>query len=228
MKSYIRSWLSKRIQFARREDINNLYKQISSFIDLKDIIGPNVPMGPLRGWALSPDALLIVLRDITERPSPRVVEFGSGESTIAIAAALKRRGDGTLTSFEHNEKFSRNIAERLRRADLASHVDLRVIPLRHYKGTASVPSFDSYDLSDQDIEFDVAIVDGPINILGSVTRSVPLEWAVSRLRRNGTIYLDDASREGERAAVEGLRAKWQGVVEEWLDCEKGLLRLRLG
>lgn len=48
-------------------------------------------LSPLRGWGISPDALALVLADIQRRTRPVVVEFGSGQPTIALAAMLEKR-----------------------------------------------------------------------------------------------------------------------------------------
>ena len=227
MKAYIKSRLRAFFSdFTRKSDIENLYRQLAAFIDIKEIIGPRVPLGSLRGWALSPDALLIVLRDIVERASPRIVEFGTGKSTIAIAAALRQLGAGTLVSFEHDADFGARLRDRLGRANLLDFVDMRLAPLREYPGNELFAPFRSYDLGGVDVGFDVVVVDGPIGELGIGTRSLPLNWAVERLGAGGSVYLDDAGRADERTMVACCRSKWRGIEEEWFDCEKGLLLLR--
>ncbi|MCP4309300.1 MAG: class I SAM-dependent methyltransferase [bacterium] len=226
MKARIRSLLDRMFSgLARTSDVENVYRQLSALMEVKEIIGPGVMLGPLRGWALSPDALLIILHDIVERKSPRVVEFGSGESTVAIAAALRMAGGGFLVSIEHNAEFGAEVEGKLKRRGLEDLVDLRTVPLRRYEGWAGFVSFESYDLEGHDSEFDVAIVDGPIATFGAATRGVPVEWAVTRLKDDGAIYLDDASRSDEWELVDRMQALLRDTDREWIDCEKGLLRL---
>src|SRR5260221_7046327 len=99
IKKFIRSTLdSAFFSLAKKSDLDNLYNQLSALMEVKEIIGPRLLLGPMRSWSLSPDALLIFLRDLTARTAPQVVEFGAGESTIAIAAALRAGGSGHLLS----------------------------------------------------------------------------------------------------------------------------------
>ena len=62
MKTYIRSKLdSSTDSFARKADIDNLYVQLAAFTEIKELIGPRIPVGPFRDSAISPDALIVVL-----------------------------------------------------------------------------------------------------------------------------------------------------------------------
>ncbi|MFW6028601.1 MAG: hypothetical protein ACOC9Q_03670, partial [bacterium] len=103
MKALIKHYLDRYFgRFATKADIDNLYRQLDSLLEIRDVIGPGLPVGPLRGWALSPDALALILREVISRDEANVVEFGAGGSTIAIAAALKAAGTGSLISIEHD------------------------------------------------------------------------------------------------------------------------------
>lgn len=228
MKAFIKSQLDRYFgQFAKRSDIDNLYRQLSAFVEIRDLVGSQVPVGPLRGWALSPDALLMVLRDIVHRKEARVIEFGSGESTIAIAGALRNMGAGSLVTIEHDERFGDGVITKLRRYDLQQYVEFKIVPLRDYNGGNSFKPFRSYDLDAYDYPFDVALIDGPIaDKFGDATRSVPLAWALARLKSGSNVYLDDAGRPGEKQVVEQILRTCGEVLEETIDSEKGLLRFR--
>jgi len=229
MKKYLKSWRERLIgPLATKADLDNLYLQLSSLMEIRNIIGPGVPLGPLRGWALSPDALLMILRDIMTRKVPRVLEFGSGESTIAIAASLRAVGSGTLTSIEHDADFAAAVGRRLNDLKLADHVDQRVVPLSSYESRFGLPAFKSYDLTRQTGDFDIALVDGPITPrFGAATRAVPLEWCLTRLSAQNAIYLDDAARWQERSVVDGLAGSFPAVEINFIATEKGLYRLAM-
>ncbi|MCL4768132.1 MAG: class I SAM-dependent methyltransferase [Hyphomicrobiaceae bacterium] len=228
MKKHIKSLYKRLISpLATKADINNLYVQLSSLQEIREIVGPGVPIGPLRGWALSPDALLMLLRDITARTSPRVMEFGSGESTIAIAAALRALGAGSLISIEHDANFSARIAMRLRQLDLETLVDLRVLPLCSHEPRLGLPAFNSYDLKGLADDFDVVLIDGPIVYFGVATRSIPLEWCISRMGPGKTVYLDDAARPEETAVIEAIRISHPQLNIEFIETEKGLCKLTM-
>jgi methyltransferase family protein len=226
MKKYVK-WLHRRAfgHLASKADIENLYVQLSALLEVREIIGPGIPFGPLRGWALSPDALLTVLRDVVIRREPRVIEFGSGESTIAIAATLRRHGNGTLMTIEHDATFANQTLLRLKQSGLDSRVEMKIVPLREYEPRFAFGPFISYDLTGLEADFDIAVVDGPVTpVLGAATRSVPLEWCLTRLAEQRTLYLDDAMRSEERAIVDALRIQWQKIDVESVAAEKGMYK----
>jgi Methyltransferase domain len=228
MKEFIKNLRDRVFRpLAWKTDLDNLYIQISALLEVKEIVGPKALLGPLRGWALSPDALLIVLRDVTARCSPKVIEFGAGESTIAIAGALRNLGSGSLVTVEHDRSFAARILARLERTGLEGFVHLAVLPLRKYEPRPGFQSFFSYDLVGLETDFDVAVVDGPIAIpeFGAGTRFAPVEWCVARLGGERTLYLDDAGRREERAIIDALRSNWRNLDVEDLATEKGMCRL---
>ncbi len=224
MRKLLKYWHDGLLgRLATKADIDNLYTQLSCLLEIREIIGRSTPLGPLRGWALSPDALLIVLRDVMARSSPRILEFGSGESTVAIAAALKMQGSGSLVTVEHDATFLASLRQRLQRLDLAQRVELHTVPIAAYEPRFGLPAFKSYDLTELTTDFDIALVDGPItHQMGAGARSVALEWCLARLKSRSAIYLDDAARLEESAIVDALRAAWPKVSFESVPSEKGL------
>jgi hypothetical protein len=45
---------------------------------------------PMRGWAISLDAIGFILNRIQETDKPTVIEFGSGQSTIILGSAYRK------------------------------------------------------------------------------------------------------------------------------------------
>ena len=192
MRNFLRSQLDRYFGvFARKSDLDNLYAQLAALLDVRDIVGHDVILGPLRGWALSPDALAIILHDIRGRDAPRVIEFGAGKSTLAIAAVLRVKGKGSLVTFEHDPDHRDKVARRLAAAELDRWVDLRVADMREYPARSGFETFMSYDLSALNSIYDVALVDGPItSVFGHATRLVPLNGApVTSMKRERSISM---------------------------------------
>ncbi|MGH9416993.1 MAG: class I SAM-dependent methyltransferase [Terriglobales bacterium] len=172
-------------------------------------------LGPLRHWALSPDALLEILRDISARNGPRVIEFGAGESTLAIAAPLCRMGGGSPLTVEHNPDFAAAVQRRVERQGLADRTRAVIPPMRNYPPWHGLPAFRSYDLGGLDEQFEVALVDGTIVAeFGNATRAVPLIWCLERPQNGASIFLDDANRPPERAIAKALRLDWTALEIE--------------
>ncbi len=213
-------------QLALKSDVDNIYAQISDLLEIRDIIGPHVQLGQLREWALSPDALLIILRALQTRSAPQLVEFCAGKSTVAIGAALRAAGAGSLVSFEHDPHFANEIREQIEQIGLQHLVDIRLVAMKRYGPRLGLPEFQSYDLSSADVDFDIALIDGPpVGQYGAASRSVPLDWCIDRLKSSCEIYLDDADRHAERSVIKGSGPVWSGLHVEALCTEKGLLKI---
>ena len=192
MKRLIKSQLDRYFgQFARRNEVDNLRRQIACVMELQAAIQAPLPFGRLGGWAISADALALVVRDIRMRPSPKVIEFGSGVSTIAIAALLRSMGAGSLVTIEHDATYLKSVENDLVASGLQDLVELHHLSIVDYAATPGMNSVCRvYDLSRLDVAFDVALVDGPITALyGAATRLAPLEWCIRQLDPGASIYL---------------------------------------
>ncbi|MEO8679304.1 MAG: class I SAM-dependent methyltransferase [Vicinamibacterales bacterium] len=214
---------------AHQEDLDRLYDQIAGLMQIQSAMGGTPILKPMRGWALSPDAMGWILTDLQERSSPTVVEFGCGQSTVILAAWIKNRGAGRLTSFEHDPAYAAAIRRQLEACGLASQVDLQVVPLVEYPAVGALPPCQSYALPDRrDLAIDVALVDGPPYWAGDATRYHPLRWAADRLSPDGAVYLDDTIRAAEQGVVRELCLQVPAIVTENLKAEKGLTRGKRG
>ncbi len=227
MKHFLRTQLDRYFgHFARRNEIENLRQQVACIAELQLAIPLPMPLGKLGGWALSADALVYVVRDIRKHRPPLVIEFGCGVSTIVLAALLKTLDGGLLISIEHDLEYLKLVKDELASYDLTSFVEQRHMPLVSFTPSSPLASCQSYDLRGLDLDFDVAVVDGPITSkFGAATRLAPLEWCAVRLHPGATVYLDDADRAEERQVVEALLARQLDIKAENLVAEKGLVRL---
>ncbi len=213
------------VGLARKEDIDGLYDQIAGLIQIQSALAANPILKPLRGWALSPDAIAWILSDLQEREAPTVIEFGSGQSTVIFAVCLKNKGSGRLISFEHDPIYAAGIQKQLEACGVGARVDIQILPLIEHESVGSLPRCQSYALPNlRDLVVDLALVDGPPYWCGSSARYHPLRWVVDRLSENGAAYLDDTRRPWERSAVNQLSALLPDLVIENLRAEKGLTK----
>ena len=66
-------------RLVRQSDLDTLYAQFSALLQIQNAMEGKPVLRPMRGWALSPDAMMWILADLQEHPSPTVIEFGSGQ-----------------------------------------------------------------------------------------------------------------------------------------------------
>ena len=208
--------------FARKEDLNRIYDQIAGLVQIKNAMEGRPVLRPMRGWAISPDAMNWILADLQERNAPTVIEFGSGQSTIIFAAALKRN-NGRLYSVEHDPVYCEAIRTQLNSCGLGTSVEFIHAPLFDGDGP---PPIRSYDMSKvPEIPVDVALIDGPPYFNGPLTRLTPLRWAARHINPGGTIFLDDSDRQSEQSCLNYITTEHPNLQRVDLRAEKGLTAL---
>lgn len=203
---------------------DNLYDEIAGMMQIQSALSGGPVLKPLRHWALSPDAMAVMLADLQERSKPSIVEFGCGQSTVIFASWIKHRG-GRLTTYEHDPQYADVIRKQIEACGLSAHVDLRVVNLVDKAAVGPLPASKSYDLPSDKDGFDLALIDGPPYWCGESGRYHPLQWSVDRLNPGGAAYLDDAARPPEQRIVAHLQGTIPGLVATEMRAEKGLVKL---
>jgi predicted O-methyltransferase YrrM len=211
LANLIRQWLS----VPTKVEADNLYRQLESVLGIYNLLNHDFSLGPLRSWAISPDALQIILVDIAIRRPSRVVEFGSGQSTVAIAKLLATLG-GSLTSVEHDSTYYLNVHKLLTLFAIQDKVHSIIRPLLPLS-----PGETTYDLKDLPVTSpEVVLIDGPPG--GQKNRLAPLRWAYRNISEGGVIYLDDYCREYEKTCVRLLQQEFPDLILSSRQTEKSL------
>jgi len=157
-------------------------------------------------WALTPAALSRVLADAARRES--IVECGSGESTVAIAALLAERRTGHLYSLEHDPGWAAQTRRELTRAGVSERASVIEAPLApHPLAARDCGWYDTEALGLLPEHIDLLLVDGPPGALAAngQSRYPALPLLAPRLAEGALVILDDIHRPGERAVVERCR-----------------------
>src|SRR5262245_11486675 len=119
-----------RYALRHHGSVNHLYQELESLIGLHRLLDGAPDLPSLRFISVSPDFMLCVLRSIQQHTPRRIVECGSGSSTIAMALALRAFGvDGHIYSIENHEPSITMVRAQLRRHDLERFVTLVSVPL---------------------------------------------------------------------------------------------------
>src|SRR5690606_2577907 len=162
--------------------------------------------------------------DLVARHRPaRVVECGSGTSTVWLGHAVRRNGHGCVVALEHDADY----AERTRRLlddhqlrDRTSVVHAPLTPVETPRGPMPWYSVDLESLG----MIDLLVVDGPPEATGELARYPALPVLHAHLAPGARILLDDANRPAESAAVHAWQAALPVTVERELAGRALLLR----
>lgn len=200
---------------------DRLFRQLEALLGLHAELQLEHSLPPTRGWAGSPDFLLEVARQVhTARPQV-TVECSSGVSTVVIARSLQRNGCGKLYSLEHDAEYACRTRAQLLRHGLQHWATVLDAPLvAHPLGDAAWPWYDLNGLPD-DIAIDLLVIDGPPQATHALARYPAGPLLFPRLAPGALVFLDDASRPGEQAALRRWRTEFAALAQSSRPCEKG-------
>jgi predicted O-methyltransferase YrrM len=211
-----REWVSR--------DVLTGYRQLEAMVDLRGLIRPRAPLPPLRGWALSPDALRLITQEIFIRHPQLIVECGSGSSSVWLGYAVQQLGTGRVVALEHDERYAELSRDLLKAHGLEDVVEIRHAPLTPWDGgtTGPQPWYDRGAIDDLE-KIGLLLVDGPPGTLGEGARYPALPLLLPKCAENGLIVLDDAVRSQENAVSDRWLAEHPELRRTvYEDFEKGL------
>jgi hypothetical protein len=174
---------------------------------------------PWTSGSMRPAAMVAVCNEIVHGARSRIVECGSGASTVLLARLLRGRGGGRLTAIEHDGHWAALVAEQLRREGLESIAQVLHAPL------GGEPEwYSTAELGPVPGQVDLLIVDGPpaCDPGTGTSRAPALPWFEERLVEGATVFLDDVDRPGEREVIAGWEAA--GAWRFAIDAGTGLAR----
>jgi predicted O-methyltransferase YrrM len=198
-------------QFRQLEALHGLYVELN--------LKRSLP--PTRGWAGSPDFLLELARHAQAARPQIVVECSSGVSTVVLARRLQLNGAGKLYSLEHDSAYARKTRALLLRHGLQDWAQVLDAPLIHHPLDGE--DWPWYDLAllPPGAAIDMLVIDGPPRATRTLARYPAGPLLFPRLAPGGAVFLDDALRPDEQAALARWQSEFPGLQQSALACEKG-------
>lgn len=199
-------WAVRRLRPDLLTDIQAMQQLLARF-------SPKAPLPAVGGWALSPTGLLALV-DVVERYKVRrIVELGSGTSTLWLALALQAAGAGTVISIDHESRFAEATSALLDRHGLSEWAEVRHAPLVDTSTRQGIFSWYDVDPASIGPGIDLLVVDGPPNTVGRLARYPALSVLASSLSRPALILADDTERADEREMLALWRSEYPGLSE---------------
>jgi predicted O-methyltransferase YrrM len=162
---------------------------------------------PWSAGAMRPSGLVAILNEIVLGSRERIVECGSGISTVYIARLLAERG-GRLISIEHDPAWARFVEGELAAEGLGDKAEVVRAPLEPHPLSLDGSDWYPRRATDHAVEslgsIDVLVVDGPPADRPEIERSryPALPVLSEALAPNAVLILDDANRSGEARVLE--------------------------
>jgi predicted O-methyltransferase YrrM len=204
----------------------SLFRQLEALQGLYVSLGLRRSLPLTRGWAASPDFLQeLAAHALDERPTC-VVECSSGTSTLVLARCMQINGAGKVYSLEHDAAYARRTRRQLQLHGLTQWAEVVDAPLRtQFFGGREQSWYDYTGLPDK-LAFDMIVIDGPPQETGKEARYPAGPALFPRLAAGAAVFLDDAARPGERAALKRWADEFSDLDIQSLPCEKGAAVLR--
>ena len=173
--------------------------------------------------SITPETLTQIQQLIAALGVRRVLELGSGLSTLLIAHAFRRTGDGKVLSLDDDARWAAQTTATLEREGLAGFAEVRVSPLRDVtSGGRTAPWYDLSSIGSE-ARFDLVIVDGPPAWKGDRLARLPALYELRKhLGENGVLVLDDAGRGGETEIARQWQRDFPDLHFRMVDVGRGL------
>jgi hypothetical protein len=180
------------------------------------VLRPLLDRGGYLPWttgSMRPAGLVVVCNEIVHGARTRIVECGSGVSTVVLARLLRERGAGRLVALEHDRHWAALVNELLRRDALDGIARVLDAPLE-----GEPPWYGPARLVEVPDELDLLVVDGPpaCDAGHGMRRAPALPRFEERLVVGAAVVLDDIARPGERDVLAGWEAStdWRFALDE--------------
>lgn len=213
--------LSDRTERSIKRHTIDGVRQNEAFAHLQSM-APNTdrPLPPLGGWALTADTMLYVYEWILENRPKRILEVGSGSSSVWMGVLAREIG-AQIVSLEHSQEFGETTAGMLEDFDLTDTVDLRIAELNPIElNGRTYMWYDVDSFADIGDSFELLIVDGPPESTGEYARFPALPVLEKRLAKSCTVLLDDVHRPNETQILQN----WQHDFPLFVERHSGLTR----
>jgi predicted O-methyltransferase YrrM len=197
------------------QSINEIYKEIysnsliSEDIYAMTLLQPLLKDGrllPFTGASLRPLCLLHLVNDIIINHRRKILEFGSGISTIIIGRLIRFNGlNSRVISIEHDASWAAEMQDLITLENLEEIVRIVHAPLISTQHTFPTNQWYDTTIIDRELNgiFDMVIIDGPPawETQKKEARYQALPFVFSKLAQKSIVYLDDANREGEQKII---------------------------
>ena len=203
------------------------YRQVEALLALYRDVDPPRSLPALRGWSASPDLLLYLYHLVLKERPRRILECGSGASTVVLAYALKAVGQGQLTSLDHLEHYCAATRAQLCDHGMDSWANVEHAPLAPAEIEGQPWLWYNLDAVPEG-PIDLVVIDGPPAQTQPNARFPAMPLLRGRLSESAVLVLDDLVREDEQEIVRRWLDQFDDWVLEEVDHEKvtGVLRRR--
>ncbi|NRQ49529.1 class I SAM-dependent methyltransferase [Aeromicrobium stalagmiti] len=206
---------------------DQVFEQVQATINLFAMVDIAAPVPPLRHWAVSPDALNLLVQELLAVRPRVVVECGSGSSTLFLALVARKHGlDTRIVALDHEQEYADKTNRLLAAHGVDDIASARLAPLEDVTTDRGAQPWYAATALDDLSDVGLLFVDGPPGGGNRLARypALPLLW--DRLAPGASIVLDDTDRADEQEIIALWAAAHPELSGESIATEKGAYILR--
>ena len=217
----------QEMRVAVADEVDKQVVLLEDYLQLTRLVPMALPMPKPGTWAASEDLLLWLAGYVLEHRPRLVVDLGSGQSSVWMAAAMRTAGyDGRVIGVDHDEGFAQATRDLARRQGVESWLTVLHAPLREQVIDEREVTWYDVDAFEGIDGIDLLSIDGPPGQGAPYARWGALPALRELLSPDATIVMDDMVRRDERQIVADWVARYPGFSVERLPFEKGAAVLR--
>ena len=174
------------------------------------------------GWTLGAPGARLIAEALHARQPTRILEAGSGSSTVVFGEYAQHRTQVEVISLESDSMYFQLTRNLLIQRELDSWVDLRLTPMGFYPLWGQDRIW--YETKGLPEKIDFALIDGPPgHVSAGRIAALPALWPL--LAPEFELWLDDAHRSRESNALHKWR-KFDVEIELFDNGPKQMARIR--
>ena len=208
---------ARNVRATARDSTQQIEAMVQLYGRYNDL---KLPMPNTGGFAIDAQALGHLVSLVEEHQPKRILELGSGTSTIWLGYLCRAYG-GKLVSLDHLEKYLSLTKQAIERHQLEEQVDCRFAPLETTECDGRTFNWYSAEALEDQHDIELLIADGPPQSTGPQARYPSLPKLIDRLAPNALVILDDAHRQDEADIVDA----WLETYPDFQRIEPGTSRL---
>ncbi|HED35253.1 MAG TPA: class I SAM-dependent methyltransferase [Gammaproteobacteria bacterium] len=194
--------------------LSGTYEHLKTDLQLEQ----RLPVTP--DWSAAADFLFLIKKYCLSAMPNNIVECSSGLTTLILARCCQLTGRGHIFSLENAEEYVQQTQNNLKQFGLEKFADVILAPLEEIE--CNNETYQWYK-TDQlpNINIDMLVIDGPPGFIQKHSRFPALPELFNQLSEESQVFLDDASRDEEKAIVNQWLALYPELTHEYIEAERG-------
>lgn len=205
-----------------RQHLADRVALLEAYLQLQRLVELPGPMPRAGTWAASEDLLLWLVGQVLSTKPHLIVDLGSGQSSVWMAAAIRQTGGpGRVVAIDHDPVYAQQTRRLAERQGVSRWLDVRDAPL--VSVTIDNRTSDWYEpaVFEDLLGIDLLCIDGPPGSGATQARWPALPILRDRLSPGAVVILDDLIRRDEQEIVAEWSQRFPSMTVETLGFEKG-------